>query len=191
MLKVGITGGIGSGKSIVSNLLKTMGYPVYNSDYEAKRLCNSIDTLKLKLKQAFGNDLYTDGILNKTVFASIIFGNATKLKQANEIIHPFVTHDFLQWTKRQHASLVFIESALLLESNVSQYIDKTICISAPEDIRIQRVIERDITKKELVLARIKNQLPETKRLQKADYIIYNDDIQAIIPQLEKVLTLLQ
>jgi dephospho-CoA kinase len=191
MLKVGLTGGIGSGKSMVSDLLKIMGYPVYNSDYEAKRLCIDSESLKSKLQQAFGNSLYNEGMLNKIAFAAIIFANPIKLKEANEIIHPFVTNDFLEWAKKQPATLVFIESAILLESEVQQHLDKTITVSASEEIRIERVIKRDNIEQKLVVARIKNQLSETERLQKADYIIYNDHKQALIPQLEKVLSLLQ
>jgi len=191
MLKIGITGGIGSGKSIFCDLLKAMGYPVYNSDLEAKNLCNESEALKSSLKEAFGKNLYDDGVLNKAVFSSIIFNDNKKLEQANNIIHPAVISDFLHWAKIQNSSIVFIESAILFESKLQNFIDKSIAISAPEEIRMQRVMDRDSVSKEVVLMRIKNQLSEAERLQKADYIIYNDDKQLLIPQLEKVLSLLQ
>ncbi|MBN1463031.1 MAG: dephospho-CoA kinase [Paludibacteraceae bacterium] len=191
MLKIGITGGIGSGKSVLATLLKTMGYPVYNSDIEAKKLCNSSPQLKEKLQQAFGKSLYQNDELNKVAFSTIIFSNPDKLKLANSIIHPFVTTHFLQWAQKQQTSLVFIESAILFESELINHIDQSILIIADEATRIQRVMERDKAPTEQVLARIKNQLPETERLQKADYIIYNDNKQAIIPQLQKILAFLQ
>lgn len=191
MLKIAITGGIGSGKSVLATLLKTMGYPVYNSDVEAKKLCNSSPQLKKKLQQAFGENLYQNDELNKVAFSTIIFSNSDKLKLANSIIHPFVTNHFLQWAQKQQTSLVFIESAILFESELINHIDQSILIIADEATRIQRVMKRDKAPTEQVLARIKNQLPETERIQKADFIIYNDNKQAIIPQLEKILAFLQ
>lgn len=191
MLKIGITGGIGSGKSIVSNLLTNMGYPVYNSDFEAKRLCNESEILKSELQNAFGKEIYKDGVLNKTLFASIIFEDTIKLTLANKLIHPVVRKDFLQWTENQKSYLLFIESAILFNSELLHHIDKSITITAPEELRIKRVMDRDGIEKDLVLARIKNQPSEEELLKKTDYIIYNDDKQAIIPQVEKILSLLQ
>ncbi len=190
MLKIGITGGIGSGKSMLCDLLLSMGYPVYNSDYESKRLCNESTELKAALINAFGKEIYLQGNLNKTLFASIIFNDSKKLLIANELIHPAVREDFSKWAEKQKNAIVFIESAILFDSELINHIDKSITITASEELRVQRVVNREQTSEDTVLERIKNQLSENERLQKADYIIYNDDKQAIIPQIEKVLSLL-
>lgn len=190
MQKIGITGGIGSGKSVVCALLNIMGYPVFNADKEAKRICNESALLKTKLQDAFGRELYQNGQLNKALFAEILFKDKKQLSKATELIHPFVNDYFIQWAHKQSSDFVFVESAILFESSLLHYVDTTVTVSAPEDIRIRRVIKRDHVSELQVKERINNQLSEATRLQKANFILYNDGSQAIIPQVEKLISLL-
>jgi len=188
MTKIGITGGIGSGKTIISSLLKAMGYPVFDADMESKRLCNQYEPLKQKLTTAFGEEIYDNaGLLNKAAFAAIIFNDSQKLQLANSIIHPQVIEAFLAWADKQSTKLVFVESAILLECALQNQVDKIVVVTAPEDIRIQRVMSREGVGAEAVKARMKNQLPEPQRLAKADYVICNDNETPVILQVEEML----
>jgi dephospho-CoA kinase len=190
MIIIGLTGGIGSGKSVISRLLINKGYPVYDSDNEAKRLCNESKELIEELIREFGSELYENG-LNRAAFANIIFKNKSALEKANRIIHPYVISDFLNWTKNQSSSFVFIESAILFESNLKNLINKSIVVTAPQEIRIERVIKRNKTSREDAVRRIQNQMEEDTLLHKVDFIIQNDNKKAIIPQLEKILSFFQ
>lgn len=184
---VGVTGGIGSGKSTVCNVIQSMGFPIFYADTVSKSLCDSNEELKLKLKEAFG-DIYTEeGRLNRPLFASIIFTDEQKLHQANEIIHPVVNKEFLAWVQIQSSNLVFVESAILLESTLQNCVDKVILVLASEDIRIKRVIQRDNITQEQVVQRIKNQTSDDQRKQKAHYFILNDNNELLIPQIEKII----
>ncbi|MDR3704525.1 MAG: dephospho-CoA kinase [Paludibacteraceae bacterium] len=188
MIKIGITGGIGSGKTIISSLLKGMGYPVFDADTESKRLCNEYEPLKQKLTVAFGKEIYDNtGQLNKAAFATIIFNDPRKLQLANSIIHPQVIEAFLAWAACNQSKLVFVESAILLECALESQVDKIVVVTAPEDVRIQRVMSREGVGAEAVKARMKNQLPEPQRLAKADYVISNDYVTPVIPQVEEML----
>ncbi len=187
-MKIGITGGIGSGKTTVCRLLETMGYPVFNADASGKNICNNDAEIKKALIKHFSAGIYTDsGELNKTLFASIIFNNPSQLTIANSIIHPAVANAFKIWSQQQSSPLVFIESAILLESILSDKIDKIVVVTAKESERIQRVVDRENATIEQVSARIQNQLPEEELLLKADYVIENNDNDLIIPQVEKII----
>ena len=188
--RVGITGGIGSGKSVVSKALRTMGYKVYDADSNSKRLCATNETLKNALTNAFGNIYNEDGTLNKALFASIIFNDAAQLAKVNAIIHPFVTKDFLEWSERVFSNngIVFVESAILIESELKNHVEKVINVSADENERLSRIIKRDRCTEESARARINSQMPERKRAEAADFIIMNGDDDFITPQIEKLLT---
>ena len=188
--RVGITGGIGSGKSVVSKTLRAMGYKVYDADSNSKRLCATNETLKNALTNAFRNIYNEDGTLNKALFASIIFNDAAQLAKANAIIHPFVTKDFLEWSERVFSNngIVFVESAILIESELKNHVEKVINVSADEDERLSRIIKRDRCTEESARARINSQMPERKRAETADFIIMNGDDDFITPQIEKLLT---
>lgn len=189
MLKIGITGGIGSGKSVVSNLLNVMDYPVYNSDIEAKQLCDTSLPLKSELIAAFGEKIYTNDQLNRKLFADIIFNSPVQLEKANAIIHPHVALHFTDWAQKQEKALVFIESAILFESRFNQLVDKAILVYAPLEIRIMRALERDGEGQlESIQQRIKQQIPDEEKMEKVDFIIYNDEKQLIIPQLDRIIT---
>ncbi len=188
-VKIGITGGIGSGKTMIADFIRTMGYPVYDADTQSKTLCNTSRVLREKLIENFGDDIYTsENELNKVAFSAIIFNNPEKLKQANAIIHPEVTDNFLAWCGCQTAEMVFVESAILLQSPLAQVIDKTIAVLAPEALRVQRVVERAGVKPEEVIARIQHQLSDEALRKKAHFIVENDGSQAVIPQVELILS---
>ena len=188
MKVVGITGGIGSGKSVVSKILETMEIPVYNSDAEAKKIMESSLFVREKLSKKFGNQLYFTGKLNKTLLAELIFNHSEYLTFVNSVIHPEVYKDFLEW-KQKYVSfpILGIESAILFESGFDKYVDLSITVSAPLELRIKRLQKRESLDETTILNRIKNQMSEEERISKADYIIVNDDIQPVIPQVESIL----
>ena len=184
MIKIGITGGIGSGKSIVSSFLNTVGIPVYIADDKAKQLTVFSKTIREQLINRFGSHLYKNGELNKSLFSSLIFGNEENMKAANAIIHPEVLKDFLLWTAQQQKNIVAIETAILFESGYSVFLDHILTITAPIELRIQRVIQRSGLNREEVLNRIFNQSPDDWKMKISDRVIYNDGIKPIIPQLD-------
>jgi dephospho-CoA kinase len=172
---IGITGGIASGKSTLSSLLKTHGFPVYDSDLEASRLQNEHPAIVSQTKALFGDDIYVDGQLNRPAVAALVFQNPELLRKLTNIVHPIVKADFLQWARQFNPNqLIFIESAVLFEANFDGLVDKVILLTVSEEIRIQRVMERDGSTKKQVLARIKNQIPDTEKIPKSDLVILTD-----------------
>lgn len=185
MLKLGITGGIGSGKSTVSQLLELLSIPVYYADIESKRLTATSSVIKEKLIDAFGSEIYSGGggILNKPLLASLIFNDKKKLKTVNEIIHPEVIKDFINWAERHKTyPIIAHEAAILFESGLNIYMDKTVLVYTPLDIRINRVMQRDNISKEKVLERINNQMSDEDKIKLSDYVIYNDNNHSLISQ---------
>lgn len=188
MTKIGITGGIGSGKSVISRILKIMHYPVYDSDYWAKFLMNNDKTIYKALTDKFGPESYSSEGINRPFLAQLIFNNKENLTFVNSIVHPAVGNHFLQWAEEQQSSIVFIESAILFSSGLNKIIDKTIYVDAPQEIRLQRAILRDNATTEAISARIKNQIngDEYARTH-SDYIINNDNTSLLIPQIISIL----
>jgi dephospho-CoA kinase len=188
MTKIGITGGIGSGKSVISRILKIMHYPVYDSDYWAKFLMNNDKTIYKALTDKFGPETYSSEGINRPFLAQLIFNNKENLTFVNSIVHPAVGNHFLQWAEEQQSSIVFIESAILFSSGLNKIIDKTIYVDAPQEIRLQRAILRDNATTEAISARIKNQIngDEYARTH-SDYIINNDNTSLLIPQIISIL----
>ena len=188
MKTIGLTGGIGSGKSVVSNLLGIMGIPVYDSDKEAKKITSNSPVIRDCLSKKFGTELYQDGVLNKSLLSSLIFGDKENLAFVNAIIHPEVQKDFVKWAElHKDSSFVAVESAILFESGFNKIADVTINVSAPLERRIERVKKRDQSSREHILNRINNQMSEEERTQKSDYTIINDDYLAVLPQIEYLL----
>jgi len=191
MIKIGITGGIGSGKSIICKLIEILGYPVYYSDKRAKELINKSSTIITFLKNNYGEDIYINGKINKNKFASIIFNSKKELQKVNSIIHPQVALDFNNWTRIQKSSIVFQESALIFDSKLENRFDYIIGVISPLETRINRVIKRENCTKENVKERINNQLSQDIIFKKSDYIIQNEDNHPILPQLLNILKIIQ
>ncbi|MDR0995077.1 MAG: dephospho-CoA kinase [Tannerella sp.] len=184
--KIGITGGIGSGKSVVATLLETMGLPLYKADDEAKRLYETDDEVRSRMASLFGKEIYRGGHINRRLLASLIFGNPDLLARVNRIIHPAVKRDFEAWSKRLDGICLF-ESAILYESGFDKQVDLVLMVYAPLELRLQRVMARDGLPREAVENRILNQMDDEEKCRRADYLIYNDDRQALLPQTEKFL----
>ena len=188
MKKIGLTGGIGVGKTFVAKLFSQMGIPVFNADVEAKKCMFSDLKLINNIKLIFGNDIYSDGKLQKEILASIIFSDIKKLKGLNALVHPFVKQSFLDWCEKQESELVFKEAAILFESNSHIGLDKIICVTAPENIRIQRVEQRDNDSVNQVKSRIESQMKQSEKEKLSDYIIVNDGVELILPQVIKIIS---
>lgn len=183
MIKVGITGGIGSGKSVVSDVIRLLGYPVYNSDIRAKELSDTDGDIRQSLVALFGPAIYTDNHLNRPLLASHLFQDSAQRKAVNAIIHPVVFADFNKWCAMQHTALVFAESAILVESGFSALMDKMIVVDAPHKLRLQRVVERDAVTMEQAQKRMEAQMDSVDLCKRADYVIYNDNEHLLISQI--------
>lgn len=186
--RIGITGGIGSGKSTVCRVLEIMGYPVYYSDDEAKKLMHEDQQLIGSIKQAFGEAAYENNELNRPFIASIVFRQPQKKDTLNALVHPKVRAHFANWAESQQSELVFQESALLFETGGYKLLDKTVLVTAPEAIRIQRVQDRDHSSEEAIKARISNQLKDEEKIPLADFVITNDNKKLVLPQVLAMLT---
>lgn len=183
MIRLGITGGIGSGKSTVTDIIKLLDIPVYIADIESKRITESSPVVRQKLMEAFGNNLYEGYRLNKQLLASYIFNDKHKLAIANSIIHPVVDQHFCEWVnKHQSHRIVALEAAILYESGMDKLADKIITVYTPLEQRIERTMLRDNISREKVLERINSQLSDDEKLKRADYVVYNDETQSVIQQ---------
>ncbi|MDA9066474.1 dephospho-CoA kinase [Flavobacteriales bacterium] len=180
---IGITGGIGSGKSTIAKVFISIGFPVYNSDTRAKELINSnIDVID-SIKQEFGDDIYSSEGLDRKKMASIVFSDSDKLQKLNSIVHPAVGLDFDKWANSQNTSFVLKEAAILFETGIYKSLDKTILVTCPKEERINRVMKRDSATKEAIEARMNSQWSEEKKKELADYIIDNSGEEMVIPQV--------
>ena len=188
MKKIGITGGIGSGKSTVCEVFRLLGVPVFHADIEAKNLQNNNLNIKYRIKELFGEDVYTpDGILDRKKMAGIIFNDQKFLEAINGIIHPGVRKCFQKWcVNYQKLPYVLYEAAILFESGFASDFDRNILVIADERLRIERVIKRDQITEENIKERIKNQMPDIEKLNKADFFIENNNQSLIIPQILKL-----
>lgn len=172
---IGLTGGIGSGKSTVAQFIEAMGFPIYYSDVRAKDIVNDDNALKMKIIELLGENAYNpDGQYNRKWVASQVFENNALLSDLNALIHPAVKVDFEQWVAQQTTELVFKETALLFELNLDQNCYKSILITAEDNLRIKRVMDRDGKTYREVEAIMNQQMPEKDKIRKADYIIYNN-----------------
>lgn len=188
MLKVGITGSIGSGKSTIASIFQVLEIPVYNSDERAKFLMNHDSTLRKKLADRFGSDIFGEqGSLQNQKLANIVFNDREALETLNNLVHPRVRQDFEKWTSQVVGSSYLLqEAALLVETGTYQNLDRLITVTAPEEIRIQRIMERDQVDRKSVQIRMDNQLPESKKVAKSDFVIVNDGNQLVIPQVLEI-----
>ena len=187
-LLIGITGGIGGGKSTLSTKLRAEGYEVYDSDKEARRLQNQHPVIRKKLIALFGENIYNLEGLNRAGLAKLVFGQKDLLAQLNAIVHPIVKEDLEHWIHlHSHQKLLFMESAILFESGFNLLVDKVIVMTASEEVRIRRVVKRDGITEEEVKARMANQSSDELKIAKADFVIHSDDSQPLIDKMLKIL----
>jgi dephospho-CoA kinase len=185
---IGITGGIGGGKTTLSDNLRAVGYFVYDSDLEARRLQNENSIIRNQLLEVFGNDIYADNELNRKLLANLVFGKPDLLAKLNSIVHPVVRNDFHLWTElHKSEKLLFMESAILFESGFNELVDKVIVMTASEEIRIARVIKRDGSTLEQVKARMSHQLKDEVKISKADFVIHSDDNQPLVNKMHFII----
>ena len=187
---IGLTGGIGSGKSTIAEFFKEFGVPVYIADDHAKKLMQTSKILE-SIKNVFGNGIFENEILNRAKLAAIVFNDSNELSKLNEIIHPAVKKDFEKWivSNKQHSYVIY-EAAILFESGRYKDCDIIITVIAPEEIRIQRVIKRDKATREQVLSRIKMQWKDEERILKSDFIINNENLKIAKEEVLKILKIL-
>jgi dephospho-CoA kinase len=183
MLKIGLTGGIGVGKSTVARIFEVLGIPVYYADQAARQLMVEDEELKLAIIDFFGKDAYTSAGLNRKFIAGEVFNNEEKLKALNALVHPATLKDAEEWFKKQTAPYVIKEAALIFESGSNKMLDYVIGVKAPLNLRIQRAMERDHISAAEVTARINKQMDEEEKLRLCDYVIVNDEQQLLIPQV--------
>lgn len=172
---IGLTGGIGSGKTTVAKMFEEKGIPVYNSDVEAKSLMNTNKEVKEKIIRLLGEESYANNELNRKYIAEQVFNNPKKINDLNKIVHPAVFEDFKKWTKLQTTSMIIKEAAILFESGSFQDCDQIISVIADEEIRIARTMKRDALTRNQVLERIDNQWKDEQRIEKSDFIIKNEN----------------
>lgn len=182
MLRVGLTGGIGSGKSTVAKIFETLGIPVYYADHASKRLMNENEGLKRSIQEHFGKETYTNGELNRKHLSSLVFNSPEKLSLLNSIVHPATIKDAEAWMQQQTSPYAIKEAALIFESGSQEHLDKVIGVYAPATIRINRVMQRDNISREEVISRMNKQINEEIKMRLCDYVITNDEQQLLIPQ---------
>jgi len=191
--QIGITGGIGTGKSLVCRIFQCFGVPAYDADSHAKELMTTDGILISNIKKEFGELSYnTDGSLNRNYLSLRVFNDAEQLKKLNELVHPRVAIDYKRWVENKIGfPYVLKEAALLFEAGSNQQLDKVIVVHAPEEIRIRRVLKRDRHRTEAqVKSIVKNQMPEEEKMKRADFIVRNDETVLLIPQIVELHTLL-
>lgn len=182
-LQIGLTGGIGSGKSTVARVFETIGIPVYYADDAAKRLMNEDAQLKQQISHLFGPEAYTNNRLNRKFIASVVFNDRQKLEQLNALVHPATIRAGEAWMQQQTTPYAIKEAALIFESGTQSQLDYVIGVSAPEALRIHRTMKRDQVSREEVLSRMSKQIQEIIKMRLCDFIIYNDEQQLVVPQV--------
>lgn len=188
---IGLTGGIGSGKTTVAAMFSELGIPVYNADIEAKKLTDSSEEIRQELTALLGSGIYKEDVLDRKLMASLIFNDAELLQKTNAIIHPRVAEHFRNWVSVQQAPYIIKEAAILFESGTAAGCDRIILVTAPREKRIGWVMERDQATREEVLARMKNQWSDAQKEKLSDYIIHNTDLSDTKKQVEELHLLLK
>jgi dephospho-CoA kinase len=191
MKRVGLSGGIGSGKSYVAEILEKMGFPVYYSDARAKALTDTHPHIKSELVKRFGRSIYEDGVLNRKALASLIFDSEENRLFVNHLIHPIVRADFDAWCAKQDSPLVFNEAAILFETGAYRQFDATVLVIAPFETRIQRIMQRDHCTREQAEARIKSQWSDEQKTPLANAIVSNNGHEAVLIQVEHLIETFQ
>ncbi|MBK7735919.1 MAG: dephospho-CoA kinase [Chitinophagaceae bacterium] len=183
MLKIGITSGIGAGKTTVSKIFELLAVPVYYADERAKQLMNEDESLKNSILHHFGKEVYASGTLNRKMLSGIVFNDANKLALLNSLVHPATITDAEKWMLQQKTYYAIKEAAILFESGSNKQLDAVIGVSAPFELRLTRVMKRDNIPAKKVLERMNKQMPEDEKMKRCDYIIFNDEQQLLIPQV--------
>jgi dephospho-CoA kinase len=183
VIKLGVTGGIGSGKTSVCKVFGILGIPVFSADEEAKKVMEADTDIILKLNTIAGQDLYSTGTLDRAELARLIFNNPSMLERVNSVVHPVVFSRFNEWVKKQSAPYVIMEAAILFESGYRKMVDRIVTVTAPVEERIARVISRNSITKEEVLKRIENQTSDSEKVKQSDYVIDNSENAMIIPTI--------
>ena len=186
MLKVGLTGGIGSGKTTVAKIFEVLGIPVYYADDATKQIMNSDLQLRAALIKNFGERTYQGGQLDRAWLASVVFADKQKLDLLNSLTHPATIRDANRWIHEQTSPYIIKEAALLFESGANKYLDVVIGVFAPMDLRIRRSMQRDNTTREEVVQRLSRQMDEDAKMKLCDYIVVNDEQQLLLPQVLKL-----
>lgn len=186
IVKLGVTGGIGSGKTSVCRVFNVLGIPVFSADPAARQIMENDGYVKENINSITGENMYLNGILNRKKLAELIFNDNSLLTKVNELVHPVVLENFKIWVLQQHAPYVIMEAAILFESGASKLVDKIATVVAPIEERIQRVILRNNLTKEQVLERIRNQMNDDERIRLSDYIIRNSENDMIIPAILEI-----
>jgi dephospho-CoA kinase len=182
MLKVGVTGGIGSGKSLICRIFSILGVPVYNADAEAGRIINEDREIIAKLQRIFGREIIREGKPDRKMLAGMVFDDPAALKQINEIVHPAVNADFRIWlTRHYHFPYIIKEAAILFETGTYRHLDTVILVTAPEELRVQRVMVRNGEDEVNIRKRMQNQWPDEKKSNLAGVVIENDNRKAVLP----------
>lgn len=187
MKRIGITGGIGAGKSLVAKIIKAMGYPVFNSDERAKELTEQDPKIKEGLIHLFGAEIYQNDKLNKFALAQAIFSDESLRDKVNALIHPIIREDFNLWTLAQNTELVFNESAILFETGSFKNFDAIILVHAPKELRIKRIMKRDNSSENEVLKRMDSQFSDEKKYQLTEFRIVNDEQTPLLTQVEQII----
>jgi dephospho-CoA kinase len=185
-MRVGLTGGIGSGKSTVARYFMDLGVPVYNSDRRARELMEHDKDLKRGIEELLGKGAYSEGGLNRPYIATRVFREESLLKKLNKLVHPAVRADFNQWADRQETPYVLQEAAILIENGAYKDLDRTILVTAPEKERIDRVMKRDSVSEEAVRLRMQNQWGDMDKIPMADYVLENTDLQATVLEVGRI-----
>ncbi|MEY4553512.1 MAG: hypothetical protein RL099_1840 [Bacteroidota bacterium] len=184
MLKIGITGGIGAGKSTVAGIFKVLGVPVFDADATAKNILNTDPILREQIAAAFGSETYKNGLLDRKYLATLVFNNPNQLAKLNALVHPATIEAADKWASRFTDKLYIIkEAALLFEAGTNEGLDYIIGVTAPVELRIKRVMARDQVSREEVLSRMQHQLDDTEKMKRCDFVIDNSDASLVIPQV--------
>jgi dephospho-CoA kinase len=186
MIVLGITGGIGSGKTTVANFFKKLGVPVFIADEQAKQLMNSSTELRQGIVQTFGEDAYQNNQLNREYLAKQVFNDSEALQKLNQLVHPIVAEAFRNWKNKQNLPLVAYEAAILFEHNRQEICDYTILVVAPIEVKIKRIQERDDASRSQIEARMKNQWSDERKMKLADFVIKNEELLKIEENIHKI-----
>ncbi len=186
-MRIGITGGIGSGKSLISRILDSMGYPIFNSDSAAKEIIKTNKEVQCAITGLFGVQAFVNGEYNRPFIAKEVFGNAQKLAQLNELIHPHVRSAFEEFYTRNKHTLVFNEAAILFETGLYKRFDASLLVVCPLELKMERLKSRDNSTKKEILDRMKKQWSDEQKMKLADHIIINDEHQSVLLQLNEIL----